>query len=201
MKYIQSCQYLEKTWQRGLFSRWGATLWEIGNWAPPLTTDAEKIPPDRAIATERLATWGGRYVNLFAPKVARCRPEFAKIEAIAERIASLQRAHPGVPILINKRDITSASKFPRIHPDGVKLPPAELTGSYFGLHSSVIELNLVLPFGWSGSPGCVGGMASAIPKWDNAHGPSYHTNSGPESFTSFMFADGGILIEPDVGTR
>ena len=44
-------------------------------------------------------------------------------------------------------------------------------------------------------------MASGIQKWHNSHAPNSPETSGGGSFSSFLFADGGILIEPNLGTR
>ena len=58
-----------------------------------------------------------------------------------------------------------------------------------------------LPFGWAGPPGFFAHISSDIPKWRHAHAPSNQENSGGESFSSFLFVEDGILIEPNIGTR
>ena len=70
-----------------------------------------------------------------------------------------------------------------------------------GLRSSSVAFYLVPPFGWSGSPGFFAHIASGIPKWHNARDPPNPENSGGESIASFLFADDGILAEPNLGTR
>ena len=87
----------------------------------PTTADEEKMP-DRTISTDRRILRDGRLPSLFTHKCDYRRPDYTKIEDIANRIATLSRSYHGVNSLINKRDIKSAFKLARIHPDGVKLP-------------------------------------------------------------------------------
>ena len=165
------------------------------------TTTAEKKMPERTLSLDRRIIWKGRLGDLFMSKCDYYRPEYAQIDDIARKITTLSRAYHGVDILINKRDIKSAFKLVRIHPDGVKLFATEFPGRFFGLSSSVVAFYLVLPFGWSGSPEFFAYMASGIPKWRNAHAPIIPGKSGGYAFCSFLFADDGILIGPNLGTR
>ena len=88
--------------------------------------------PDRTSPIDSRILRGWRLSNLFTPMCDYHRPDYTKIEDIAKRIFTLSRSYPRVTIIINKRDVKSAFKLVRIHPDGVELCATEFPGRFFG---------------------------------------------------------------------
>ena len=158
--------------------------------------------PDRAIPSDRRILRDGRWGIYSIQSAIAVVRNMRKLRILRiESPTCVVHIRESTYILVNKRDVGSASKLVRIHPDFAKLFPTEFAGRFFGLSSSVVPFYLVLPFGWSGSPGCFAYMASGIPKWNNAHAPNFPETSGEEPFSSFLFDGDGILIQPELGTR
>ena len=64
---------------------------------PPTAPTAENQLPGRTISSGSRSMRGGRYVDLLTPKFNYLRPEFAKNEAITERIICREQTRPEVP--------------------------------------------------------------------------------------------------------
>ena len=65
----------------------------------------------------------------------------------------------------------------------------------------IITGYLVFPFGWAGAPGIFGSIAEIITRFHNLSSPANPLWAGDHPSQSHLFADGGILIEPDIAGR
>ena len=165
------------------------------------TTTVKKRLPDRRWAEERRIIWDGRFANLFMPKTDYFRPELPTIKDIAEHVIALKKSYPNVPIKCTKRDINSAFRQIRLHPDAASLFATEFQGSTLGLNYDIIVGYLVLPFGWTGAPGVFASIAEIITRFHNLSSPANPLWAGDHPFQSHLFVDDGILIEPDIAGR
>ena len=165
------------------------------------TTTVRKRLPDRRWSEERRPIWDGRLPNLFIRKDDYFSPVLPTIKDIADHIISLKRAYPNVPLKCTKRDINAAFRQIRLHPDACALLPTEFCGLHMGLDFDLIIGYLVLPFGWTGAPGVFAIIAETITRYHTLICPSNCLWAGDQNFRSHLFADDGILIEPDLPDR
>ena len=166
----------------------------------PTTTVVKKLP-NRTIAKDRRAILGCRGINLFTPKTDYFAPATVSIDEVVEECFRVNRAFPTSDVSVTKRDIASAFKLRRIHPDSARLFGTEFHGWGFEIGFDVVAFYLCLPFGWSGSPGEFASIARAIPKWHRSHAPSDPSWNSCHNFSSFLFVDDGIPVGPSLGNR
>lgn len=74
------------------------------------------------------------------------------INDLARSIIALVRKHPGIQIVMTKRDIASALRPLREHPSLAQVMVAGIPGARVGLGPDIIIFYLVAPFGWNGPP-------------------------------------------------
>ena len=165
------------------------------------TTTVRKRLPDRRWSEERRPIWDGRFPNLRMPKGDYFSPVLPDIEDITEHIISSKRSYPNVPLKCTKRDINAAFRQIRLRRDACALFPTEFRGLHMGLGFDVIIGYLVLPFGWAGAPGIFASIAELITRYHTLTCPSNSLWAGDRNFRSHLFADDGILIEPDLSGR
>ena len=115
------------------------------------------------------------------------------IPSLLRRILYWKRRYPDIPILLGKRDVRSA----------FKLIPLSISMFYHaGLRvANYILLYLSLYFGWKGSPGNWGVIATLTLQYIAAHKPENGNTHGPGSFEAFQFVDDGGFDEPALGLR
>ena len=120
----------------------------------PSTTVAKKLP-DRTLSVERRLIWDGRRVNIHCPKQDYWHLDTPSIRDLATWAAQIKGEFPGVEVIGTKRDIDSAFTRVRLRRDSVRMFSTE-----FSLGPSdadnFIFFYLVLPFGFTGSPGIFG---------------------------------------------
>ena len=68
-------------------------------------------------------------------------------------------------------------------------------------HETIIFLYLVLPFGWRASPGYFSKIGEAITVAHQQYASGVPDRDGADPFTSQLFVDDAIFIEPCLGAR
>ena len=117
----------------------------------PTTTAPEKMP-DRALSEDVRIISDLRLPNLFCTKSDFPEITITDLRAIAERVISLRRTWPHIPSKCCKRDIDSAYKRIRVHPDMSIILCTEFHLKHFGGDGTFYMMYPTLPFGWRGSP-------------------------------------------------
>ena len=168
---------------------------------PLPSTNVEKRLPSRRCGEDRRIVWGGRLANLFMIKTDYYRPEIPAIKDIAEHVIALKKSYPHVPTKCTNRDINSAFRQIRLHPDAAALFATEFRGDILDLEWGIISGYLVLPFGRDGAPGVFASIAAIITRFHNLSSPANPLWAGDHPFRIHLFADDGILIEPDIAGR
>ena len=121
--------------------------------ATPTTTALKKLP-GRSISNDFRIISDLRYTNLFCAKSDFPEVKITDICLIAERAVSVKRKWPNLSDRCAKRDIDSAPKRIRVHPDMSLILCTEFSGKFADMEpgETVIFLYLVIPFGWLDSP-------------------------------------------------
>ena len=109
--------------------------------------------------------------------------------------------HPNVPLRCTKRDVSRAFKWHRLQHADVPEFAASLDGTPLELKARALCFNLVMPFGWLGSPGEFVIMACAAKKIHACHCSAEAARDDPSCFSSDWLMDDGVLVEPLVGAR
>ena len=165
----------------------------------PSTTVAKKLP-DRTVSTEKRLIWDGRRVNIHCPKTDYWHLDTPDIQELAIWVTQIKAEFPGIEVVGTKRDIDAAFTRVRVHPDAARMFATE-----FALgpreEDNIIFMYLVLPFGFTGSPGIFGRVMKGVGWWHQKHGPTNVTRDGAWNFRSLIFVDDGMFLEPKVGTR
>ena len=113
----------------------------------------------------------------------------------------MKRAYPNVPLKCTKRDTGAAFGQIRLRPGACALFSTELCGIHIVLDFDLVVGYLVLPFGWTGAPGIFASIAEIITRYHTIVCPSDMLWAGDQNFRSHLFADDGILIEPELPDR
>ena len=160
-----------------------------------------KRNPDRSWSSEKRAIADLRRISLFFDEKENCPVEIPTIQGIARSIISLQRRYPNTQVLLTKRDIKSAFRLIRLHPQMSKIMVTEFPGEIFGLEEDIMCFYGALPIGWSGSPGHFCRFSDAITRLHQLHGPSRPMWNSFFAFRSRMYIDDGLFVEIDIGDR
>ena len=125
------------------------------------------------------------------------------IERIAEKVIAMKMRWPGLPIICAKRDIDSAFKRVRVHPDACAVLRAEFSTKHLGLagNDDTALFYLALPFGWRASPGYFSRIGEGITKAHQQYASGCPERDGADPFSSQLFVDDAIFIEPTLGER
>ena len=166
----------------------------------PSTTVAEKLP-SRTLAVDKRLIWDGRRVNLHFPKQDYWFLETPLVKDLAQWYVELQSNFPGIPIDGTKRDIDAAFARCRLRPDASLMFATEFAIKVGGIEKGVVFFYMVLPFGFSGSPGIFGRVTQGV-RWLHARfHPVNRIWDGLQSFISEIFVDDGMFLEARLGTR
>ena len=103
------------------------------------TATVKKRLPDRRWGEERRIIWDGRFGNLPTPKTDYYKPELPTIKDIADRVVALKKSYPHVPIKCTKRDINSALRQIRLHPDAASLFATEFHGKLWARNTILLS--------------------------------------------------------------
>ena len=105
-----------------------------------------------------------------------------------------------MPIRGTKRDIDAAFTRCRLHPDS-----AVMFGTEFQLSGDtmdvVIFFYLVLPFGFTGSPGIFGRLMQGVQTYHRSYTPSNSLWGDSKPLHAEVFVDDGMFLEAQVGQR
>ena len=164
----------------------------------PSTTVPKKLP-DRTISSEKRVIWDGRRLNLKCPKGDYWAVTTPTVEDLARKYCFLRAANPGIRILGTKRDIDAAFTRCRFHPDCAVLFGAEF--SHSDPTNSLVFFYLVLPFGFTGSPGIFCRIMCAVQHFHKLHTVSHKHLNGSLPLDAHVFIDDGMFMEPDLANR
>ena len=127
--------------------------------------------------------------------------ETPMIKDLATWYVKTKTNYPQIPLIGTKRDIDAAFTRCRIHPDDAALFSTEFSVRAHGEDVCVIFFYMVLPFGFTGSPGIFGRMMQVV-KWPHSQfAPENSLWGGTHNFRSEIFAGDGMFIEACIGNR
>ena len=165
----------------------------------PSTTVAKKLP-DRTVSNDRRVILDVRRVNLKCPKEDYWKVQTPMLEDLARKYCRLKTSAPGIKVVGTKRDIDAAFTRCRLHPDS-----CTLFGTEFEVDKdrgdSVVFFYLVLPFGFTGSPGIFGRLMQAVQSFHRLHRPVNPQWNGVEGLSAEVYIDDGMFIELEMGQR
>ena len=145
--------------------------------------------------------WYGSIANLSTPTTDYRPPVPPTINAIEEAVIALKRAYSNAPILCTKRDINAAFRRIRLRAHSLRLFATEFASVVQNLPFDIAAIYLARPFGWGGSPGVTASIAEIITRYRNVPSPPNVPCAGDFPCKSRLFADDGILIEPQLAVR
>ena len=166
----------------------------------PTTTVVKKLP-DRTISTDVRIISDSRMANMFRDKTDYPEIYLTDNSEVATRAITTKRTWPNVKVVCCKRDIDSAFKRARTHPDMCALLRAEFSGRFFDMAGNIYFLYLALPFGWRGSPAYFSSVGRGISVARKNPPLPNKLRGGPHDMRSLLFVDDAIFIEPLVGER
>ena len=165
------------------------------------STLVPKRNPDRSWSSEKRVIADLRRINLYFDNQELYLVELPTVKDFARGIISLKRKSPLSDVALAKRDIKSAFRLIRIHPQLSRVMVTEFGGRHFGLEEDVLLFYGVIPFGWGGSPSHFCRFSDAISILHQLHGPCHQLWNMGMAFRSKMYIDDGIFIELDMGSR
>ncbi|RLN93875.1 hypothetical protein BBJ28_00027154, partial [Nothophytophthora sp. Chile5] len=119
------------------------------------------------------------------------KPDYVHCDAVATEILRLKRAHSASKICVMAGDVASAFRNIGIHSNSVYLFAGHIE------EDDVIVIELVAPFGWTGSPGFYEIAGGAI-----AHVHGAHANDvSPIGFFNYHWVDDHINVAADIGAN
>ena len=166
----------------------------------PSTTAAKKLP-NRTLSPDKRLIWDGRRVNLHCPKQGYWFLETPLVRGLARWYVRTQTLFPGIPIEGGKRDVDSAFTRCRLHPDASSMFSTEFIVEIGNGETGIIFFYMVLPFGFSGSPGIFGRVMQGVKWLHSLFSPTSQIWDGAQPFNCEIFAGDGMFIEARLGTR
>ena len=109
--------------------------------------------------------------------------------------------HPGVEVVIAKRDIAEAFRWIWHDTRDTGMFATELPGKAVGMEGNLVAIYLVLTFGWIGSPGEYMAFGTALKQCHDRHAPEASDWHDEVPFHSHLLMDDDVLIEPSLGRR
>ena len=171
--------------------------------ATPTTTVQKKLP-GRTLSGDFRIISDLRLPNLFCDKDDYPPVKMADISQISERAVAMKLKWPHVTIMCNTRDIDAAFKRVKVHPDMSVILGTEFSAQKLGMEdgeSSVLFLYLTLPFGWRASPSYFSQVGEGVTLAHRAFISSEPKRGGADYFSSLLFVDDAIFVEPVIGGR
>ena len=160
-----------------------------------------KLNPDRTVSSEGRLVHDLRELNVTGHKHDHPPALQSRHHSVARLILWWKARHPGVDILLAKRDIADAFKWLWAHDQLAGLFGTEFPGVEFDPLCSVIAIYLCFTFGWLGGPGEYMIFGYAYKLVHAAHCPAEPAWNDDVPFDCRLLMDDGILVEPDLGRR
>ena len=165
----------------------------------PTTTVPKKLP-DRTVSRDKRLICDDIRINLRCPKVDYWQPKTPTIGDLVIKYCKLRKSFPGIPILGTKRDIDAAFTRCRLRPDSVGMFWTEFDADN-NRDAALVFFHLVLPFGFSGSPGFFGRVIDAVQVYHRSFIPACPSWNDSVHFAADVFVDGGMFLEASIGHR
>ena len=168
------------------------------------TTMVQKRLPGRTTSGDYRVISDLRYPNLFFDKADYPEVITTDINQIAERAIAMKMKWPHLNILRNKRDIDSAFKRIKVHPDMCAIMRTEFDAKKLGMDEedvTVLFLYLAPPFRWRASPAFFPHVGEGITTTRKEFISHDVKRDGSDYFCSLLFAGDAISIEPCLGKR
>ena len=160
-----------------------------------------KMNPDRTLAEDGRFITDMKATNVKGSKHRHPPALQPRHAEVAREILWWSWRHPGVRILMCKRDVSSAFKIINVSEDCSLIMAVGLPGSAVGLEHDVTVMYRVMNFGWVGAPGEWMAWAWALKFWFEEHAPEDPDLNDTIPFHVFILMDDPVLVEPDIGLR
>eukprot|EP00971_Amphidinium_carterae_P311340 6188068-Amphidinium_carterae.1 len=182
-----------------------------------------KMLPDRTLAAECRVVHDQRITNQFCPSYLHPPALQPKHSQIVRLVKWWQTMLPGIPVMIAKRDISSAFRLIWVDPEDCEVFAADLPWRPLAcaadtpvpvdpstsstakereeLWTGVTAIFMVMSFGFTGAPGEWAPWGLATTALHRAYIPADPFLEGPWSFHSHILVDDAILVEPQIGNR
>ena len=160
-----------------------------------------KQNPDRTVSDEGRFISDKREPNKWCSKWDHAPALQPKHREVCREILFWDAHCPGVDVLLAKRDVKSAFYLIWVHEEDVWIFVTSWPAEHWGLEGRIIVMQLVLDFGWLGSPGEFQLYSWVVKEYHRHHRPRDGTWHSDWGFQSAFLLDDQILIEPDIGVR
>jgi len=160
-----------------------------------------KMNPDRTVSEEGRLITDMKKTNTKGSKFRHPPALQPRHAEVAREILWWKARHPGVEVLLAKRDISSAFKLLNLSPACSLIMAISIPGSSVGLDFDISVIYRVANFGWLGAPGEWMAWAWALKMWYEARGPSDPEAHDDVAFHIFILMDDPVLVEPNIGIR
>jgi hypothetical protein len=120
---------------------------------------------------------------------------------LARLITWWAQRHPGIAILMARRDIADAFKWLWILAESAGMFSTRFSKGQAGIKQSLVPIWLVLNFGWRGGPGCFVQFGTLLKLLHANFRPAGPKFNDEVPFRSMIWMDDLVVIEPDLGHR
>ena len=128
--------------------------------------------PDRTMSEKGRLIWDGTVPNMRCSKGDHPPADQPTHAELAREILWWQARFPGIPVRLAKKDVAEAFRWVPVHEADTSIFGADLEGQRWGVTGAITAIYLVLPFGWTGSPGEWMIWAWLIKDYHAAHRPA-----------------------------
>ena len=160
-----------------------------------------KMSPDRTISDEGRFIHDQRAMNETGHKYLHPPALQPRHRGLAREILWWKHRHPGVKVLIAKRDIAEAFRWIWLRTEDAGMFATELPGKVVGMEGNLVAIYMVLTFGWIGSPGEYMAFGTALKQYHDRHRPADPGWHDEVPHHSHLLMDDDVLIEPLLGRR
>ena len=126
------------------------------------------------------------------------------VEKISEKALATKLKWPNLKVARNRRDIDASLKRIRVRPDTCAIMRTEFPAKILGVddeNATIIFLYSVFPFGWGGSPAYFSPIGEGVALTHQEYISSDKIRGGSDFFSSQLFVEDAIFIEPDLGRK
>ena len=159
----------------------------------PTTTVARN--PDRTVSADRRIIEDFRRINIYFPTGQCYNVQVPTNADIVRMITQVQKKCPPLPVMLTKRDISSAFRLLKLRPSLSMLMFAEFHGRFFDPKYYVVLYYRSMPFGWGGSQAFFATLGDAVTVIHGASGMRRPLWNFRFSFKSRLYVGDGVFVE------